>query len=246
MGQHVNGSQRALLGKKVNNLSIENIKGKTMSFRKKQKKNHKKFMKNAREGGIQDKELDSDEREYFLNIMNVLSKNQFEEVDEKESLANNVIEHIEGKVFKLAQSSICSKLVEDILGYSEPEVFEKYTSALAENLRQVCTDRMASHIMQKSLEIAFLRTVGKKSLKRSKEEDADSEPPAKKGRPSKIPSEFDYNLDKEFPEEHTDYCKKFVEKLGKFMLNNLEDFQQDTYAIHVMKTVVQAIGGEYY
>lgn len=200
-------------------------------------------MKNVREGGIKDQELDADEREYFLNILNVLNKNEFEEVDEKESLANNVIEHIGANVFKLAQSSICSKLVEEILGFSEPEVFEKYSSALAENLRQVCTDRMASHIMQKAVQIAFLRTVGKKSLKASKE-DIVAEPPSKKGRVTKIPSEFDYNLEKDFSEEHVNYCKKFVEKLGKFMLNNLEDFQQDTYAIHVMKYVVQAIGGE--
>lgn len=215
-----------------------------MSFnRKKQKKNHKKFIKNARAGGIQDKDLDADEREYFLNILNILNKNAFEEIDEKESLANNVLEHIEGKEFKLAQSSICSKLVENIIGFSEPETFEKYTTALSENMRQVCTDRMASHVIQKVIEISFLRAVGKASLKTENEDD-EGAPPVKKSRPSKLPNEFDYNLEKDFPQSHKDYCNKFVEKLGKFMLNNLEDFTQDTYAVHIMKTVIQSIGGK--
>ncbi|XP_073846886.1 nucleolar protein 9 [Musca autumnalis] len=221
--------------------------------RNKKKKKNARFLRNAKgfaKQGIYGRgtHIDDDQYNYFINILDAM-KNGFEDVEEKVTMANNVFEQTKDNEVHLASNQIVCKVLESLCGFVEPAQLESYFHAFADNFRPICSDRFASHVLQKMVEIAFLRSVKKDKLKTIKGEEDEGEAeegPTSNKKPKLSPdviSEERYNLDTEFPEEHKQNCANFVLRVGKFMLNNLEDFVWDSCASHIMRTSILCLSG---
>ncbi|XP_005177003.2 uncharacterized protein LOC101893336 [Musca domestica] len=222
--------------------------------RNKKKKKNARFLRNAKgfaKQGIfgRGTHIDDDQYNYFINILDTM-KLGFEDVEEKVMMANNVFEQSKGIEVHLASNQIVCKVLESLCGFVEPAQLESYFQAFADNFRPICSDRFASHVLQKMVEIAFLRCVKNEKAKSAKldeedEDEAEHGPPSnKKTKMSQsVASEERYNLDTDFPEEHKQNCANFVLRVGKFMLNNLEDFVWDSCASHIMRTCILCLSG---
>ena len=165
-------------------------------------------------------------------------------------MANNVFEQTKGQEVYLSSNQIVCKALESLLGFVEADQLESYFEVFADSFRPICSDRFASHVLQKMVEISFLRSLRKADIKTEEDKDSiddekEAEPPvAKKAKLNKdVLSEENYNLETEFSEEHKTNCGKFVLRVGKFMLNNLEDFVWDSCANHIMRTCILSLSG---
>ncbi|KNC24191.1 hypothetical protein FF38_02207 [Lucilia cuprina] len=233
--------------------------------RNKKKKKNSRFLRNAKgfaKQGIYGRgsHIEDDQYNYFINILDTM-KNGFEDVEEKVNMANNVFEQTKGQEVYLASNQIVCKALESLLGFVEAELLESYFEIFADSFRPICSDRYASHVLQKMVEIAFLRSLSKEQLKNvdtdvketketkykadeEKEGEEEEQPAAKKPKLNKdVLSEENYNLETKFTPEHKQNCGKFLLRVGKFMLNNLEDFVWDSCASHIMRTCILCLSG---
>ncbi|TMW42208.1 hypothetical protein DOY81_012709 [Sarcophaga bullata] len=222
--------------------------------RNKKKKKNSRFLRNAKgfaKQGIYGRgtHIEDDQYNYFINILDTM-KNGFEDVEEKVNMANNVFEQTKGQEVYLASNQIVCKALESLLGFVEADQLESYFEVFADSFRPICSDRFASHVLQKMVEISFLRSLHKTDINTEEDKDSiddekDTEPPvSKKAKLNKdVLSEENYNLETEFSEEHKTNCGKFVLRVGKFMLNNLEDFVWDSCANHIMRTCILSLSG---
>lgn len=163
-------------------------------------------------------------------------------------MANNVFEQTKDQEVYLASNQIVCKAMESLLGFIDAQQLEHYFATFAENFRPICSDRFASHVLQKMVEVAFLRSMGKNNLNlESAAEGNEDEPPAeKKAKLNRDHlNEESYNLETEFTPQHKTNCGNFVLRVGKYMLNNLEDFVWDTCASHIMRTSILCLSGVY-
>ncbi|XP_055631144.1 nucleolar protein 9 [Toxorhynchites rutilus septentrionalis] len=209
---------------------------------KKRKSAGKRFLQNAKGFGRKNSfgrgaELEQDEYNYFLEILEALGTLQ--DAEERSTMANNVYEQIQGKEIKTSSNQLSSRVLENLLGYTEEATFERLMEVFGENLRVVCCDKFASHVLQKMLFVAMLRCVG----------ELQSETEAKfalgnKKRKLQIDDEMVFNLNHSaFGEGHRKTCGKFVKKMAKFLLNNLEEFVWDSFGNYVIRQCVLNLAG---
>ncbi|EDW74609.1 uncharacterized protein Dwil_GK21319 [Drosophila willistoni] len=209
--------------------------------RKRPKKKGNRFMRNAKgfaKQGIfgRGTHIDDGQFKYFINILDAM-KAGFDEVEERVNMANNVFDQTKDQEIHLASNQIVSKALESLIGFVDDVHLELYFQKFGDNLRPMCSDRFASHVLQKMVEIAFLRGVGKNKL-------SEQEPPnSKRSKPDAAQVEEAYNLETEFSNEHVENCRQFVLRIAKFMLNNLEDFVWDACASHIMRTAILCLVG---
>lgn len=156
-------------------------------------------------------------------------------------MADNVLEQTVDKEVHISSNQIACTIIETLLPFSNDESFERFQRQFAATFRPICSDKFASHILQKLVSVSMLRAIA--PLNQMTTEDASDEPVHKKKRTSALPGEREYNLSAEFSETHRQNCREFVEKVSKFLLNNLEDFVWDTYGSHVMRTCFDSLTG---
>lgn len=254
------------------------VKPGSQAYRNKLKKRKKKFLTNARGFGKSGNtgrgyRLEGDEWTYFMSIMEAIRRG-FDELDDKReyfglldmacskrfynfcfhspcpvSMAANVFEQTVDKEDKIAANQIACTILEHLLPFTEPAVVERFQRVFDTNeYRKHCSDDFASHVLQKLVEVSFLRAVGGlQQLPEDKDADAAAvEPEAKRRKPNAtataVPDEKQYNLSAAFEAEHRQACADYVRKISAFMLNNLEDFVWDT-ACHIMRTCVLCLSG---
>lgn len=157
-------------------------------------------------------------------------------------MADNVLEQTIDKEIHTSSNQIACTIIEALLPYSNAENFERFQTTFASNFRPICSDKFASHILEKLVAISMLRGVG------ADNESITSSSPAeqvetRKRKANEIPSEREYNLTQKFTDEHRKNCREFVVKVSKFLMNNLEDFVWDTYGSHVMRTCFDSLSG---
>lgn len=156
-------------------------------------------------------------------------------------MANNVFDQTKDQEIHLASNQVVSKALESLIGFVDAAQLERFFMKFGDSLRPMCSDRFASHVLQKMLEIAFLRGLGQAAAQNSFESDA--APEIKKAKPDSAQIEEEYNLETEFSAEHRDQCRQFVLRISKFMLNNLEDFVWDSCATHIMRAAILHLVG---
>ncbi|KAG4066185.1 hypothetical protein HA402_014485 [Bradysia odoriphaga] len=213
------------------------------SYRNKMKKRKKKFIANAKGFGKtgnfgRGTRLEGDEWSYFINIMDAIRLG-FESVDEKVSMANNVFEQTVDKEIHISSNQIACTILEHLMPYVDADTLERFHKAFSENFRPICSDKFSSHILEKMIEVSFLRAVGRLQS----DDDAASESKSKKPRTVTVPNEKEYNLTETFSDTHRQNCSVFVIKSSKFLLNNLEDFVWDRYACHIIRTSLLSLAG---
>lgn len=145
-------------------------------------------------------------------------------------MANNVFAQTIDKEIHLSSNQVVCKAIEALIGFVDAEHLERYMCKFRENFRPLCSDKFASHILQKMVEIAFLR-----SVEIQQKDCEDEKPPSNKKTKPNLVTEKEYNTTTNFSEVHREACSQFVISIGKFLLNNLEDFLFDPYANHVIK-----------
>ncbi|XP_064552097.1 nucleolar protein 9 [Drosophila montana] len=213
--------------------------------RKRPKKKGKKFMRNAKgfaKQGIfgRGSHIDGEQFNYFINILDAM-KAGLEDVEERVNMANNVFEQTKDHEIDLAANQVVSKALESLIGFVDAPQLERFFTKFGDSLRPMCSDPFASHVLQKMVEIAFLRGLGQTAAREPSEDDLSD--PAKKAKPDAAQVEEQYNLETEFSEEHREQCRQFVLRISKFMLNNLEDFVWDACATHIMRTAILCLVG---
>lgn len=156
------------------------------------------------------------------------------------SMATNVFEQTIDKEINIASNQIACTILEHLMPYADASILERFQTVFSAGLRPICSDQFASHILQKMIEVSFLRAVAKLQV-----EPVIETPVAKKRKVDEveIPDEKKYNLTETFSQDHVQKCSEFVVKMSKFLLNNLEDFVWDRTACHLIRTCLMSLCG---
>lgn len=109
------------------------------------------------------------------------------------------------------------------------------------NLRLLVNDTSASFVLESCLKTATLRALTIKADPEQPKEE--NEPPAKKNKYSKVSPIIDYNLKLDIEPSHKLYCQQLVEKISKFLLNNLEDYLYENNANHLIRSCLHCLSG---
>lgn len=157
-------------------------------------------------------------------------------------MANNVFEQTVDREIYISSNQIACTIIEHLLPYTNAQNLERFQNAFAENFRPICSDKFASHILEKLVEISFLRAVSSIQIQN---DTADTVKMAKKRKTTNdiAPNEKQYNLSETFDTNHIKKCSEFVVKISKFLLNNLEDFVWDQYGCHIIRTCILSLCG---
>lgn len=167
--------------------------------------------------------LDQDTYQYLLRIVDVMRKD-FSTSDERALFVKNVYEEMAGREVEYACSQIGSRVMDSLLKYASLEDIQGLMKALESSLRKLLSDKFASHVLQKMIEVCADR--GNRI--------SDASKPAK--------SKENADVVEVKPNEVKVY-NNIVLKLSKYILNNVEEFVSDMYAIHVIRTAIECLAG---
>lgn len=117
---------------------------------------------------------------------------------------SNVFQQTENEEVNCICNQVGCRVVEQLLPFANDQVLLRYMTAISSDLRPLCSDRFASHVIE-----ALLTQACNKSLLVKTEDD-----------------------------EFKKSCFDFTMKIGKFLLNNLEDYLWDTYGNHICRRVL--------
>lgn len=213
-----------------------------MSYRRQNnpRNNHSdKHNKNGSRSANTGSFLEQDDYVYIHEIINNMRDNESDE--DQTMMADNFFDNCVDKELSFSSNAVASKALEILAPHSSPDVFEKFSSSLLPNLRLLVNDTSASFVIEALLKTATLRTLTINTEPEDpKKED---EPLAKKRKYSKVSSIIDYNLKLDIKPAHKLYCKQLVEKISRFLLNNLEDFINENNANHLIRASLHCLSG---
>lgn len=165
-------------------------------------------------------------------------------------MANNVFENIKGKEFLLSSNQVACRALETLLPFTSGSTLETFATALTDDYRILCCDGFASFVLEKILKIATIRALSTNINEEVESSDSESEPEddegpaAKKKKVTKRPSsDLEYNQKIAIKEAHRIFCFNFLMKTSKFLLNNIEDFINNNFGNHIMRTSLQCLAG---
>lgn len=165
------------------------------------------------------------------------------EDDESQTMmADNFVESCQDKEVEFATNPIASKALEVLAGHSSPDVFEKFTTALMPSLRLMVNDNCASFVLESCLKVATLRAL---QMKSEIAEEPAEEPTTKKRKFSKVSSVIDFNMKLDVKPDHKTYCQQLVEKISRFLLNNIEDYLKENIANHLIRSSLLCMAGTF-
>ncbi|VVC26352.1 Hypothetical protein CINCED_3A020959 [Cinara cedri] len=170
-----------------------------------------KFSKRGKFGhGFQ---IQDEDFQYFLNILKV-SKETFENNEDKQSFVDNVFKQLSGNEVNYCSNQVVSRVVDDLLPEASDQTVMNLIEHFEKDLRSICSDQFASHVLQQLLHVATYRA-------------------------------FNITM-QDVSESIKENYKKFVNKLCKYILNNLDEFIWDTYANHIIRSCMACLCGEPY
>lgn len=175
----------------------------------------KKFARQRNHGS----DVDHDTYQYMVHILEVM-KNDFPTVEEKLIFVNNVYEQTIGHEIEYAQNQMGSRILDSLLKYANLETIQRLVTTFNPSLRLLSNDRFASHVLQKIVMICADR--GNKRIESNAEQNVDGI---------------------EVKESEVESYNSIVLKLSKYFINNIEEFVYDTYANHLLRTVIECLGG---
>ncbi|XP_033338087.2 nucleolar protein 9 [Megalopta genalis] len=195
-----------------------NEKGKKRKKKRSQMQMAKKFANGRNHGS----HLDSDTYQYMVRILELL-RGEFPTLEEKLIFVNNVYEQTIGHEIEYAQNQLGSRVIDSLLNYANLSTIQRLVEALWPSLRVLVNDRFASHVLQKIIIVCADR--GNKDLSKLQTSDTNTD--------SAVQVE----------ESEIKLYNDIVLKLSKYIVNNREEFVFDTYANHILRTVVECLGG---
>lgn len=175
----------------------------------------KKFARQRNHGS----DVNHDTYQYMVHILEVM-KNDFPTVEEKLIFVNNVYEQTIGHEIEYAQNQMGSRILDSLLKYANLETIQRLVTTFNPSLRLLSNDRFASHVLQKIVMVCADR--GNKRIESNAEQNVDGI---------------------EVKELEVESYNSIVLKLSKYFINNIEEFVYDTYANHLLRTVIECLGG---
>ncbi|XP_017893619.1 nucleolar protein 9 [Ceratina calcarata] len=97
-----------------------------------------------------DSDVDSDTYQYMVHVLELM-KNDFPTGKERSVFVNNVYEQTVGHEVEYAKNQVGSRILDSLLKYASLETIQRLTDAFNASLRPLCSDRFASHVLQKIL-----------------------------------------------------------------------------------------------
>ncbi|XP_012265339.2 nucleolar protein 9 [Athalia rosae] len=200
------------------NVSIE---GRGKGIKRKKKKS---FIQNARKYGRKGtygrgSHLDEDTYQYMVRVLELMRDDAFPSSEEKLIFVNNVYEQTLEHEVDYACNQIGSRVIDSLMSYASLEVINRIATAFMEMLRPICSDRFASHVLQKILTVCAERGTRHLNKEESKE------------------------ITIAVKDEDVKIYNEWLLKLSKYVMNNMEEFVWDTYANHIIRTVIELLGG---
>ncbi|XP_058789987.1 nucleolar protein 9 [Phymastichus coffea] len=181
--------------------------------KKKKRSSHQMAKKVARSRSYG--ELNAETYQYISSILEAITT-EFPKIQDKDIFANNVYEQAVGKEIDFARNQVGSRVLDTLLEYTSFETIVRFAGAFDSALRPICSDRFASHVIEKLIRVCAYRGNLSKTESDKKVEVKDSE------------------------------VKKYNEialKFCKYAINNIEEFIWDTYANHILRTAIECLGG---
>ncbi|XP_050478697.1 nucleolar protein 9 isoform X2 [Bombus huntii] len=167
-------------------------------------------------------DVDSETYQYMVHILELM-KGDFSTTEEKLIFVNNVYEQTLGREVEYARNQVGSRILDSLLKYARLETIERLVAAFKSTLRPLSSDTFASHVLQKIIVVCADR--GNKTTISG----------------SCIERDADINI--EVKDSEIESYNGIVLKLSKYFINNIEEFVFDTYANHVLRTVIECLGG---
>ncbi|KAK7072909.1 hypothetical protein SK128_011242 [Halocaridina rubra] len=192
--------------------------------KKPKKKNMKKLLREAKHSGRGNPDITHEQLNYCYRVSQDLKQ---VEGEERELLADNFLKEVIAgdNVMKLACNRYVSRVLEDVLQYVGASGVISLGQILGKDLRSVCLDSFASHILQRIMALSLQlvqKTVNQKNGEAIDVADTDREL---------------------ITEEERRELTSLLNKIGRFVYNNLDEFICDTYGSHIFRTVLEICSG---
>ncbi|XP_050079683.1 nucleolar protein 9 [Anopheles maculipalpis] len=208
--------------------------------------NRSKFVQKMKRHGQRGSQLQLDEFKYLSAILDNITGDK--ETEDRQLMASNVMGQLKGKEIRTAMNLVGSRVLENLIVYTDEETFAPLMDLFAENFRVFCGDKFASHVLQRVLSTALLRAVAPLQKKHpANEQEEISKKKQKFGgegwNEKCIWPGVEYCLQEEYSEEHRERCCKFVERMARFLMNNLEEFVANGSACHAIRQIILHLAG---
>jgi len=172
-------------------------------------------------------DLDAELFQYMIRITDIL-RTDFASFSDKTSFVNNVYEEMVNHEVECARNQIVSRIIDSLLQYTSLEIIQRLVKSLEPSFRQLSSDRCASHVLQRIIVVCADRGNREIAVKNEEESEAPNN---------------DDDIAMEIKSDEVEIYNNIVLKLSKYFLNNVEEFVFDTYANHVLRTVIQCLAG---
>nr|XP_012217431.1 PREDICTED: nucleolar protein 9 [Linepithema humile] len=233
--------------------------------KRKQRRSHTQMVKKFARQRDTGSNLDQDTYQYLIRILDLMRKD-FSTSEEKIMFVQNVYQEITGREAECARNQVGSRVMESLLKHASLEAIQTLVQAFEVSLRQLSSDKFASHVLQEIIvvcadrgnriptstinELVKDKTITPKLEKTDKlviEDKLDTytievKSEVKSYNAVVIEDKLDTYTIEVKPSEVKSY-NAIVLKLSKYFLNNIEEFAFDTYANHVLRTVVECLAG---
>ncbi|XP_070160105.1 nucleolar protein 9 [Polyergus mexicanus] len=200
---------------------------KARGIKRKKKRSHTQMVKKFARQRNSGNNLDQDTYQYMIRILELMRKD-FSSSEEKLIFVQNVYQEVIGREIDCARNQIGSCVMDSLLKYASLEAIQKLIQAFESSLRQLSSDKFASHVLQKIIIVC-----------------ADRGNQVSIGKVATDKTELGKTIDAviEVKSSEVDSYNNIILKLSRYFLNNIEEFVFDTYANHVLRTVIKCLGG---
>ncbi|KAK0179238.1 hypothetical protein PV327_008047 [Microctonus hyperodae] len=212
--------------KKLNEDSMNEYKTNIVGAKRKKKRSANQMAKKfARRRDTSDHgyELEADNYQYMVRILEVL-RTEFPTMDNKLNFVSNVYEQIIDHEVEYARNQVGSRVMDSLMDYADFDVICRIIKAFNSSLRPLCSDKYGSHVLEKIICVCS-------------------------DRGNKLNESAEKTNDKcmniiEILSAHVVEYNNMALKLCKYVLNNIEEFINDLYANHILRTVIKCLGGQ--
>lgn len=183
----------------------------------------KKFARQRYSGN----DLDQDTYQHLIRILEVI-RTDFSSLQDQLKYVEDIYQEMVGREIEYARNQAGSRVMDSLLRYASLDIIQRLIRALEPSLRQLSSDRFASHVLQKIIVVCADRGnhAAAKETAVDKSGSESAEDAVVKVEPSEVKT---YN--------------DIVLKLSKYLLNNMEEFVFDTYANHILRTAIECLAG---
>ncbi|GBP23694.1 Nucleolar protein 9 [Eumeta japonica] len=210
------------------------------TVKKYNRKKRKNFLSNAKKYAKKGQmgrgtKMSEELYQYFVGILEAM-KEGVEGDESKRALVDNVLERTKGEELNIVGNQLGCRVIEMLLPYSSADDLERFMDVLSPELRKLCSDNFSSHVVEALLKVCCQRATEHLQAENNSEINDEAEPSKKKPK-------LENRSKKKYEKDHIMKCHDFTLKLSKYAINNLEDFVWDSYANHILRSVLKCLSG---